>query len=196
MASERTKPDGRASDIFQPSTLLPSQYRDQRGENLGISPERRLLVAVLEIAIADLTKANWRDDDARDVARAAWNWIHGVPVMRRSDDPRLSFAELCGELGLDPAAVREALLRRVPSVPARLEPKLGSNRQQSSRREAVFAWIAAQTQLWTVATMRTALGLGEDYAYQLAREGHRQGVCRRVQFGRYETLRALNGNAA
>jgi hypothetical protein len=85
--------------MFSPITLLPSQLRDRTGD----CPERRLVAAVMEDAIALIRRQAKGPDAARE---AALEWV-------RADDREwpFSFVNLCDVLRLDVDAVREALLR-------------------------------------------------------------------------------------
>lgn len=87
-------------------TLLPVQFwaalADPRSE-----PERRLMVAVLEEAIAVVVNAPSGDrNDRRSVVREAQRWF-------ASDDSSspFAFATICDVLGLDVDRVRQALAR-------------------------------------------------------------------------------------
>jgi DNA-directed RNA polymerase sigma subunit (sigma70/sigma32) len=86
-------------------TLLPAQFwaalADPRSE-----PEKRLMVAVLEEAIALVVNAHGGSDDRRSAVREARRWF-------ASDDNStpFAFATICDILGLDVGRVRQALAR-------------------------------------------------------------------------------------
>lgn len=96
-------------DITDPSgggddTLLPDQFwsnlADPRTE-----PEKRLMVAVLEEAVAVVVNsAASGDDERRAAVREAQRWF-------ASDDTSgpFAFATICDVLGLDAGRVRQAL---------------------------------------------------------------------------------------
>jgi hypothetical protein len=85
-------------------TMLPEQFwadlADPRAE-----PEKRLMVAVLEEAIALIVnRPEGRDEERRAVVREAGRWL-------ASDDrgSPFAFATICDVLGLDSSCVRQAL---------------------------------------------------------------------------------------
>jgi hypothetical protein len=86
------------------TTMLPSQFwarlADPRSE-----PTKRLMVAVLEEAIAVVVNRSSRgSDDHRAVVAEAERWF-------RSDDRSapFAFATICDVLGMDPDRVRQAV---------------------------------------------------------------------------------------
>jgi hypothetical protein len=86
-------------------TVLPAQFwaalADPRSE-----PEKRLMVAVLEEAIALVVNASSSRNDRRTVVREAQRWF-------ASDDSSspFAFATICDVLGLEVGRVRQALAR-------------------------------------------------------------------------------------
>ena len=106
-------PDGVAGDVPD-FVLLPTQ----RSRCAGDSPERRLAIAVLALAIADLqgrgavsygnakgaaTREKWRARMGKEAA--AW-------ISRDEPGVAFSFASLCAALDVDVAAARKALAGR------------------------------------------------------------------------------------
>lgn len=90
--------------VFQPSTVLPSQYFDSRPTEL--SPEKRLMFAVLIDAMRcleiGLTKPASRK---RALAEVEW-WL-----FRARGDQLFSFDSVCAALEIDPDQLRRGLLR-------------------------------------------------------------------------------------
>jgi len=120
--------DGR-TDLFEPACVLPAQYLASR---FSMQPERRLLLAILEDALATGRRADTskrrRRRNPRSEARA---WIS-------SDDVRwpFSYLNICGTLGLDPYYLRRSLLQGqkelIPVRTARLHS--GSRTRPSPHR--------------------------------------------------------------
>jgi hypothetical protein len=80
------------------------------GPRLAPSPERRLLIAILEDAITCFEKNHPADSrHANRMFREAQEWI-----MSEQYDGPFSFENICSVLGLDPDAVRRSL-RREPA---------------------------------------------------------------------------------
>ena len=87
--------------LFASEIVLPTQFWTLQSD-LRSEPEKRLMVAVLEEAMATLL--NWTDSPstaAQQLAAEARQWI-------ASDDRSspFSFATICDVLGLDPSRVR------------------------------------------------------------------------------------------
>jgi hypothetical protein len=97
----------RVTSLFQPDTLLPDQYLDTFRRKLYLEPEKKLMLAVLEDAIACFQKYVFaRDGKGRMLFREAEEWI-----QEKSGDWLFSFANICETLGFDPAYLREGLTR-------------------------------------------------------------------------------------
>jgi hypothetical protein len=91
--------------MFQPDTMLPSQYFSAMRKRVPQEAEYRLVVAVLEDAIDCYQKhSDARDSKTRQLFEDAAQWVG-------SDDRSwpFSFLNICDVLGLDPAYVREGL---------------------------------------------------------------------------------------
>jgi hypothetical protein len=83
---------------FDVGTLLPVQFRDVA---IACTPERRLMVAVLEDAVVAATKGFTDALDWFDADEEAWLF---------------SFLGICDVLELDPEAVRAAVVAKVRPV--------------------------------------------------------------------------------
>jgi len=95
----------RVSSLFQPDTLLPDQYLDTYRRKLYLEPEKKLMLAVLEDAIACFQKyISARDGKGKVLFQDAEDWI-----MAENGDWLFSFANLCETLGFDPAYLRQGL---------------------------------------------------------------------------------------
>jgi hypothetical protein len=97
--------DERAAGVFEPDTLLPSQYFDRVRRNVEHAPERRLMIAVLEVGVNDYLKnAGARDPHRRALFAEAEQWIED-----REATWLYSFENICNVLGIDPDYVRRGL---------------------------------------------------------------------------------------
>jgi hypothetical protein len=102
----------------EPETILPEQFFRR---SVASSPERCLMLAVLEGALLDLRRsANRRTARMRRLADEVEGWF-------AADDDRwpCSFLSICQALGIDPAAVRSCLPRwrtevRTPTLTLRI----------------------------------------------------------------------------
>jgi len=97
--------DERLGGLFQPDTLLPSQFFDRIRRRTEHEGERRLMIAVLEDAVAVYRKqAGARDARNQQLFREAEEWI---------EDPDrtwlFSFQNICDVLGLDADYLRRGL---------------------------------------------------------------------------------------
>jgi hypothetical protein len=94
------------TSLFQPDTLLPAQYFDDR-RGKALEPERKLMLAVLEDAVscfqenhlARCGRSKWLFDDAqRWIFEAGSDWIFG-------------FENICSVLGFEPQYIRRGVRR-------------------------------------------------------------------------------------
>jgi hypothetical protein len=102
-----TAPDDRIASLFQPDTLLSTQYFDNMRRRTLLEPEKRLMLAVLEDAVdsfqenlsAESGRRKMLFDDAEQWIRAdGGDWV-------------FSFDHVCEALGFNPDYVRQGLLR-------------------------------------------------------------------------------------
>lgn len=113
------------ASLFQPDTLVPDQYFAGLHRNGGVEAESRLMLAVLEDAI-DCYRENFlfRNPNQQRLFEDAKEWIESA------DDAWLfSFESICGVLGVDPAYLRQGLLRWTPlngvATPVQTTPRPG-----------------------------------------------------------------------
>jgi hypothetical protein len=99
------------------------------------TPERRLLIAVLEAALYDIKNGEGsKVGPARARhARLAWTWIESNEMFPNEKVPVVSFCFVCEHLGLEPGAIRAAL--RKCQASAMLSVARG-------RRHCGVAWAA------------------------------------------------------
>jgi len=97
----------KVSSLFQTDTLLPDQYLDTFRRKTHLEPEKRLMLAVLEDAIACFQKyIHARDGKGKTLFRDATEWIE-----EEDADWLFSFENVCESLGFNPQYVREGLMR-------------------------------------------------------------------------------------
>lgn len=97
--------EDRVQELFQPDTLLPSQYFDRIRRRASSDGERRLMVAILEDAVDVYRKqAGARDRKRRQLFEDAEEWIE-------SDDTSwlFSYQNICDVLGIDAGYLRKGL---------------------------------------------------------------------------------------
>jgi hypothetical protein len=97
----------KVTSLFQPDTLLPDQFMDTFRRKSHLEPEKKLMLAVLEDAIACYQKyLSARDAKGRALFQETEEWI-----VEKSGDWLFSFANVCDTLGFDPDYLREGLLK-------------------------------------------------------------------------------------
>jgi hypothetical protein len=104
--------------IIANDRTLPEQYLQTYRRSEYLEPERALLAALLEDAIACYFKhRSTRDPPGKETRHEAEQWL-----MTDQDDWIFSFRNVCDLLGLDAEYIRRGLLqecRRETSVPRR-----------------------------------------------------------------------------
>ncbi|HEY3306592.1 MAG TPA: hypothetical protein VGL70_23980 [Candidatus Binatia bacterium] len=122
----RSTPEDMAS-LFQPDSLLPVQYFDNFHRKVQTEPEKRLMLAVLEDALACFQKHfSSRGGRGLRLFRETEEWI-----FRGDNSQPFSFTNICEVVGFDPEYVRQGLLKwRVKKIDdlskivfSQLEPK-------------------------------------------------------------------------
>ena len=97
----------RVTSLFQPDTLLPEQYLETFRRRFHLEPERKLMLAVLEDAIACFQKYVFaRDGKGKVLFQEAEEWI-----KERNGDWLFSFANVCETLGFDPDYLRQGVVQ-------------------------------------------------------------------------------------
>lgn len=97
----------KVSSLFQPDTLLPDQYLETFRRKAHLEPEKRLMLTILEDAIACFQKYLFaRDGKGKLLFREAEEW-----VMEEGSNWLFSFENICELLGLEPRYVRQGLVR-------------------------------------------------------------------------------------
>jgi hypothetical protein len=92
---------------FEPETILPSQLIDRSHLGASLQPEKRLMLAVLEDAVATVQRGTV------STARTAAREFTEVSDWFASDDVTwpYSFLNICAVLGFDAAYLRGGLAR-------------------------------------------------------------------------------------
>jgi hypothetical protein len=95
----------RVTSLFQPDTLLPEQFLDTFRRKLHLEPEKKLMLAILDDAIACYQKYFFaRDAKGKALFHDARDWVEAP-----GDTSVFSFDSVCEALGLNPDYVRRGL---------------------------------------------------------------------------------------
>jgi hypothetical protein len=94
----------RVTSLFQPDTLLPEQYLDTFRRKLHLEPEKKLMLALLEDAIACYQKYLFaRDSKGKALFEEAEEWV------RQPGGSVFAFDSVCELLGLNPDYLRRGM---------------------------------------------------------------------------------------
>ncbi len=95
------------TSMFQPDSLLPVQYFENFRRKVQTEPEKRLLLAVLEDALACYQKHfSSRGGRGMRLFRETEEWI-----FREESTRPFSFTNICEVVGFDPQYIRSGLLK-------------------------------------------------------------------------------------
>lgn len=93
--------------LFGPDTLVPAQYFDRVGSDAAFQPEKRLMLAVLEEAIATFQRhAIAETRRSQRLVEEVEEWVAGT-----SGEWPFSFANVCAALDLDADYLRAGMTR-------------------------------------------------------------------------------------
>ena len=96
----------RVAALFQPDTLLPTQFYETLHNKASLLPEKRLMLAILEDAIGCFKNSMFAQGRRQATQfRNADSWI-----LRENSDELFSFENVCETLGIEPAYLRQKLL--------------------------------------------------------------------------------------
>jgi hypothetical protein len=99
--------DDKIASLFQPDMLLSAQYFGNLRRKTHFEPEKRLMLALLEDAInCYQDNMNSRSSKKKRLFEETEQWI-----LEAGGDWIFSFDSVCETLGLNPAYVRQGLLR-------------------------------------------------------------------------------------
>ena len=97
----------RTSTPLEPDTLVPAQYFDRVGSDSAFQPEKRLMLAVLEEAIATFQRHVMSDNRrSQRLVEEVEIWASGAEA-----DWPFSFNNVCAALDLEPDYLREGMAR-------------------------------------------------------------------------------------
>jgi hypothetical protein len=102
--------------LFEPDTILPTQFYAMFKNSQYREPERRLMVAILEDAVSCLSmdphRSNPRQKKQYEEAK---HWV----TTDEESEWIFSFKNICEVLGMDPSYLRRGLIRPKTSSPIR-----------------------------------------------------------------------------
>jgi hypothetical protein len=120
--------------LFEPDTIMPTQFYAMFKNSQYREPERRLMVAVLEDAVSclstDLHRCNLRQRKQYEEAKA---WV----ATDEESEWIFSFKNICEVLGMDPSYLRRGLIRPVTGSRIR-SSSIGTTRRPSRNLRSVF----------------------------------------------------------
>jgi hypothetical protein len=97
--------EGTPSRLFAPDILLPSQYFSVVQGGGGLTPEKKLMLAVLESALQDFQRYRLASGVRRKrLFREAQEWL-----TSQERTGTMSFVVICQALGIDPDYIRQKL---------------------------------------------------------------------------------------
>jgi hypothetical protein len=97
----------KTGSLFQPDTLVPTQYFETFRGKAHLEPEMSFMLAILEYAVASFQKNIFaRDSKGKAKFHETEDWI-----LEKNSDWIFSFENICEVLGFNPSYVRQGLLR-------------------------------------------------------------------------------------
>jgi len=122
--------------LFEPDTLLPTQFYAMFKNSQHREPERKLMVAILEDAVSclstDLHRSNLRQRKQYEEAKA---WV----TADEESEWIFSFKNICEVLGMDPSYLRRGLIRSKTSSPIRSSRVIVMTRRPSRNLRSLLA---------------------------------------------------------
>ena len=116
--------------LFEPDTILPTQFYALFKNSQYREPERRLMVAILEDAVSCLSTdrhgSNLRQRKQYEEAKA---WV----TTDEETEWIFSFKNICEVLGMDPSYLRRGLIRSKTNSPVRVNSVIAMTRRRPSR---------------------------------------------------------------
>ena len=93
--------------LFQPDTLVPTQYFETFRGKAHLEPEKSFMLAILEYAVASFQEYIFaRDSKGKAEFHETEDWI-----LEKNSDWIFSFENICEVPGFNPSYVRQGLLR-------------------------------------------------------------------------------------
>jgi len=97
----------KTGSLFQPDTLVPSQYLENFRGKAHLEPEKSFMLAILEYAVASFQKHIFaRDSKGKAIFDETEDWI-----LEENSEWIFSFENVCEVLGFNPSYVRQGLMR-------------------------------------------------------------------------------------
>ena len=97
----------KTGSLFQPDTLVPTQYFEIFRGKAHLEPEESFMLAILEYAVASFQKYIFaHDSKGKAEFHETEDWI-----LEKNTDWIFSFENICEVLGFNPSYVRQGLLR-------------------------------------------------------------------------------------
>jgi hypothetical protein len=126
----------RVTSLFQPDTLLPEQYLETFRRKLHLEPEKKLMLAVLEDAIACFQKYVFaRDGKGRMLFQESEEW-----VLDTNSDWLFSFGNVCETLGFNPEYLRQGLAQwKAAKLESRAKAKVYQLTPRNGKRKRSIA---------------------------------------------------------
>lgn len=99
-----------AATMVQPDTMTPFQFYDRIFSEASLVPEKRLMLAVLEDAIAAFQRAYVQPGDGQEAAEVTENDVE-IWLESRDMSWPFSFESICQALDMEAEYLRNGLLR-------------------------------------------------------------------------------------
>jgi hypothetical protein len=123
-----TSREDRTASVFEPDTLLASQYFDRVRARAPRDAERRLMIAVLEDAVRIYLKHAGSEGEAGELFRETEEWVED-----RAADHLYAFENICVVLDLDAEYLRRGL--RARKAQARRRPEASNTAPDDGEAE-------------------------------------------------------------
>lgn len=152
MARPNVENDEQLNHLFEPLTIMPAQYFTALRRRAARHGEKRLMIAILEDAVAVyLGHREPTTSKRRRLFRDTERWL-------RSRDKTwiFSFERICEMLDLDPAWIRRGLRRRREAITGMPSPLVPVHLPPSPRRG--MAAMSARRPVADEAERRAAVG--------------------------------------
>jgi hypothetical protein len=99
--------EDQSTSVFGPDTLLPAQYFDRFASEAAFQPEKRLMLAVLEEAIATYQRhVSSQTRRSKRLVEDVEEWVNGT-----ESESSFSFDNICAALDLEPEYLRSGMAR-------------------------------------------------------------------------------------
>ncbi|HJU61881.1 MAG TPA: hypothetical protein VJ864_07525 [Candidatus Binatia bacterium] len=141
----------RVTSLFQPDTLLPEQYLETFRRKLHLEPEKKLMLAVLEDAIACFQKYVFaRDGKGKMLFQEAEDW-----VLDNNSDWLFSFGNVCETLGFSPEYLRQGLAQwKAAKQESRAKAKVYQLAPRNGKRKRIAVTRRSRQRLRRVVASR------------------------------------------